>query len=129
MPSNHGYDDERKWAGEWPLVPSAANFGWSSKSLDERSSVHGGSIMNHHTPTPSTPIHTGGTAMNAQAALKPVELGRDNLYEIERIARAMDHVITCYRAVPAFPENKETRDHYWSTYQGLCAEMLGALHG
>jgi len=67
--------------------------------------------------------------MISPAPLQPVELGRKNLYEIERIARAIEHVITCYRAIPAFPQNKETRDHYWDTYQRLCSEMLGALHG
>ncbi len=67
--------------------------------------------------------------MNAQAPLKPAEFGKSNLHELERLARAMEHTIVSYRAVPAFPENAETRAGYWKQFQETCAEMLGALHG
>lgn len=60
--------------------------------------------------------------------LKPVQIGA-NMFEVERIARAMEHAITCYRAVPGYPENKEVRDGYLRQYETACAEMLGALHG
>lgn len=66
--------------------------------------------------------------MNAQPKLKAVRIG-GNLYEVERIARALEHVIICYRAVPAYPENKDIRDSYMRQYDALCGEMLGALHG
>ena len=61
-------------------------------------------------------------------SLKPVTFGA-NMYEVERIARAMEHAITCYRAVPGYPENKEVRASYLKQYETACAEMLGALHG
>jgi hypothetical protein len=61
-------------------------------------------------------------------SLKPVTFGA-NMYEVERIARAMEHAITCYRAIPGYPENKEVRDGYLRQYENACAEMLGALHG
>lgn len=66
--------------------------------------------------------------MNAQAKLKPVQIG-GNMDEVERIARAMEHVIICYRAIPAFPENKDVRDNYLRQYEALKGEMLGELHG
>jgi hypothetical protein len=59
--------------------------------------------------------------------LKPVQIG-GNMYEVERIARAMEHAIICYRAVPGYPQNKEVRDGYLKQYETACAEMLGALH-
>lgn len=67
--------------------------------------------------------------MNAPIqTLKAVSLS-GNMHEVERIARAMEHTIICYRALPAYPENKSVRDDYLARYQGLCAEMMGALHG
>lgn len=66
--------------------------------------------------------------MNARAQLKAVEIGKD-VFEVERIARALEHNIVCYRAIPAYAENAEVRANYWKRYQQLCGEMLGALHG
>ena len=66
--------------------------------------------------------------MNARVELKAVEVGKD-VWEVERIARAIEHTIVCHRAVPAYPENAEIRAEYWKRYQELCGEMLGALHG
>lgn len=60
-------------------------------------------------------------------SLKPVQLGA-NMFEVERIARAMIHAATCYRAVPGYPENKEVKAGYLKQYETACAEMLGALH-
>lgn len=66
--------------------------------------------------------------MQAVAELKAVQIG-GNMYEVERIARALEHVITCYRAIPGFPENKDVRDGYLRQYEALKGEMLGELHG
>jgi hypothetical protein len=66
--------------------------------------------------------------MNARAELKPVEIGKDRV-SIHRIARAMDHVLTCRGAIPNYPANQHIIEHYDSQYQELCGEMLGALHG
>ncbi len=35
--------------------------------------------------------------MNAQALLKATEFGKANLYELESIARGLEHAIVCYR--------------------------------
>lgn len=67
--------------------------------------------------------------MNKIAQLKPAELGTGNSMEVHRIARAMDHVLTCLGAVPNYPANAHVLDHYKRQYQELCGEMLGALHG
>lgn len=66
--------------------------------------------------------------MNAPVSLKPTEIGKD-IYEVERIARAMEHTLICYRALPNYPDNQEHKALYWKQYQELCGEMLGALHG
>jgi hypothetical protein len=60
--------------------------------------------------------------------LKPVQIGA-NMYEVERIARAMEHAINCYRAVPNYPICREVKEGYLKQYETACAEMLGALHG
>lgn len=67
--------------------------------------------------------------MNARVELKPVEFGTKNLHDLHSLARAIDHTITCYQAIPAYAENKEIRDAYWKRLQENCGEMLGALHG
>lgn len=60
--------------------------------------------------------------------LKPVQIG-GNMYEVERIARAIEHAAICYRAIPGFPENQDVKAGYFKRYQEACADMLGALHG
>jgi hypothetical protein len=60
-------------------------------------------------------------------SLKPVQFGA-NMFEVERIARAIEHAAICYRAVPGYPEAQEAKNAYLKRYQDACAEMLGALH-
>lgn len=67
--------------------------------------------------------------MNARAQLKPVEFGIKNLHDLHSLARAIDHDITCYQAIPGYAENEEIRAQYWKRLQEHCGEMLGALHG
>lgn len=47
--------------------------------------------------------------------------------KLAAIARSMDHYVTCYHAVPAYPDNEGQRDSYLNSIMEQCKAMEEVL--
>lgn len=52
-----------------------------------------------------------------------------NMHDIDRLSRALQHYITCYNAIPNYPENAEVRARYLKAYEECLRELKEILNG
>lgn len=54
--------------------------------------------------------------------------GVTKMHDIDRLSRALQHYITCYNAIPNYPENAEVRARYLRGYEECLRELKELLN-